>query len=368
MTDIFRKQLRDMIPYVQGKPAEVVRREYGLDRIEKLASNENLFGPSPKAVEAIKEELSSVNFYAEGHPQELVNALAAYYDIDEKHIVIGIGGEGLIWNLSMCLLNEGDEVVTAYPSFDIYKLTATFHGAITKQIPVTDGAYDIEAMVAAVTDKTKIFWLCTPNNPTAHIASKEQLDYMFDNIPEDVVIVLDEAYYDFACMKPDYPSDSIKRLKQRENLAILRTPSKVYGLAGLRLGWLLTSPTLVSKIMMVRQSLGLGRLSIAGVKAALTDDEYLKFTVSKNKEAIDYLEEYFKGKGWNYYPSYSNFCWADCGVDTRIVFEKLQQKGVIIRPGFLWGWDSWIRVSTGDMDQMRYFTEKMDEVLAEAAL
>jgi histidinol-phosphate aminotransferase len=364
MKDIFRKQLQNMVPYVQGKPAEVVQREYGLDRIEKLASNENLFGPSPKAIEAIKQELSNVNFYAEGHPKELVDALADYYGIDPKHVVIGIGGEGLIWNLSMCLLDEGDEVVTAVPTFDIYKLTATFHGAKTIQIPVRDGVYDIEAMVAAVTDRTKILWLCTPNNPTAHIASRQQLDYLFDNVPEDVVIVLDEAYYDFACTRPDYPTDSIKRLQERENLAILRTPSKVWGLAGLRLGWLLTSPTIVSKVMMVRQSLGLGRLSIAGVKAALTDDAYLRYTVNSNREAIDYLETYFTGKGWNYYPSYSNFVWADCGTGSKEVFEQLQQKGVIIRPGFLWGWDNWIRVSTGTAEQMHFFTEKLDTVIA----
>ena len=359
----FREETNHIKPYVQGKPAEVVKRELGLDRIEKLASNENQYGASPKAIAAMQEELKNLHFYPEGYPIDLINALSEKLGVDTERFVIGNGGEGLIWNISMALLNPGDEIIISSPTFDIYTLSATYLGAEVVTVPLNDGAYDVEAMVGAITKKTKIFWLCTPNNPTGHIASQEQIDYVMENVPENVVVVLDEAYFEFASEQEDYPTNSISRLDDHKNLIILRTLSKAYGLAGIRLGYLLTSALIAEKINMVKQTLGVNRLAHIGGIAALEDDDYMHMVVEKNKEAIDFLQEYYDSKGWNYYPSYANFSWVDCGEDTRIVFDLLQREGIIVRPGFLWGWDTWLRISTGTEEQMDFFVEKMDKIL-----
>lgn len=368
MKNIFRKTLANITPYVQGKPVEAVRRELGLSRIEKLASNENQFGPSPKAIEAMRAELESVNFYPEGHPFALIEKLSKKLGVPSEHFVVASGGEAIIWNASMALLDAGDEIVTTPPSFDIYKLCASFLGAATVAVPVGEhGGFDEKAIVAAVTDRTKIVWLCSPNNPTGHIAGRAQIDYILANIPEHVVLVIDEAYYEFAAALPDYPADNLDRLKQHENLLILRTLSKVYGLAGVRIGYCVTSPAIAEKMNMVKLTFGVNRLAQVGALAALDDDEYLRDVVRRNRDAVDFLENCFKQRDLPYFPSYANFCWVDTKMDSRRVFEALQQRGVIIRPGFHWGWDSWIRVSTGTEEQMRFFETALDESLREVA-
>jgi histidinol-phosphate aminotransferase len=365
MNDIFRKELANMQAYVQGKPAEAVRREFGLERIEKLASNENQVGPSPKAVAAMKAELDNLNFYPEGRPFELIEKLSERLGPPPECFAVGNGGEALIWYISMALLDEGDEVIVSAPTFDIYRLTAAFLGAKTIQVPLKNDGYDIPGMLACIGARTKIFWLTNPNNPTGHIAGKEQLRYIADNIPDDVILVIDEAYYDFAALKEDYPADSISLLNERENIVILRSFSKTYGLAGIRIGYVMASKQVAEKINTVKLTFGVNRLAQVGAKAALDDDEYLRSTVLQNKASIDYLESWFDAKGWDYFPSYANFSWVNCGEDSRLIFEALQRKGVIIRPGYHWGWDTWLRVSAGTEEQMHFFTEKLDEVLCE---
>jgi histidinol-phosphate aminotransferase len=366
MKDIYRKEVHGIKPYVQGKPAEAVRRELGLDRIEKLASNENQYGPSPKAASAMKAEMDSVNFYPESYPFELVMALAGKLGVDPDSIVVANGGEAVLWNLSMTFLNEGDEVVTAAPTFDVYRLAASYLGATVVSVPMAPGgAFDVEGMVGAVNDKTKILWLCTPNNPTGTILSQTQLAAVLARVPEDVMVVLDEAYYEFAAAMPDYPARSTDLLSKRKNFAILRTFSKIYGLAGMRVGYLLTNPEHAKRVRSVMFTFGVNRLAQVGAKAALEDDGYLADVVRRNRWSVDFLESYFRGQGWEFFPSYANFCWVDCGLDSKEVFERLQAKGVIIRPGYLWGWDSWLRVSAGTEAQMEFFARQMDAVLAE---
>ncbi|MDR1068778.1 MAG: histidinol-phosphate transaminase [Clostridiales Family XIII bacterium] len=361
----FRKELDGFTAYQQGKPAEAVQREFGLTRIEKLASNENQFGPSPLAIAAMKDELDSLNFYPESHPFELVGKLAEIHGLAPEQFAVGNGGEAVIWNLSMAALDTGDEIIMSSPSFDIYRISATYLGAKTVQIPLKGQRHDVEAMAAAVTGKTKIIWLCTPNNPTGHIASREQVDYLIDHVPDNVIIVLDEAYYDFAAARGNYPADSVSRLKSHDNIAVLRSFSKNFGMAGIRVGYMMTSPEIAAHINMVKMAFSVNRLAQAGAKAALGDAEYLQSIVEKNARALLALETYYDTKGWDYFPSYANFSWVNCRQDSRVLFDALQRKGVIVRPGHFWGWDTWIRVSTGTDEQMRFFIEKMDEVLAE---
>jgi histidinol-phosphate aminotransferase len=353
-------------PYVQGKPIEAVRREYGLDRIEKLASNENQFGPSPKAVEAIKAELPELIFYPESYPIDLIRELAESLGVPEAHIVTGAGGEGLLWQIAMTFVNEGDEVVVADPTFDVYRISTSLLGGKTVQVPVKDGGYDIDGMLSAVNEKTKLFFLCNPNNPTGHIASQAEIDRIVKELPEDVVLVIDEAYYDLACVTPDYPRNNAKLPGARKNTIVLYSYSKTFGIAGVRFGYIVTSPELAQRIHMVGPTFKLNRLAIAAARGALSDVEYRQWYAEENAKARQTLLDFYATKGWTSFPSYSNFVWTDTGLDSQWFFEELQKRGVIIRPGYLWGerWRTWFRISTGTPDQMRYFIEKTQEVLA----
>jgi len=363
---IFRDEIAAFKPYVQGKPIEEVRREYGLDRIEKLASNENQFGPSPKAIEAIRDELEEIIFYPESYPFDLMRELTEMLGIRQEQLAVGSGGEGLLWQIALTFINKGDEIIVADPTFDVYRIATSILGGVPVKIPLKDMRFDIDAMLAAVNEKTKLFFLCNPNNPTGHIASQEEIDRLVEELPSDVVLVIDEAYYELASLTPDYPRDNIKIIDRRTNTLVLRSFSKTYGLAGVRFGYLITSPEIVGKISLVGPTFKLNRLAIAAARGALKDTEYRDWYAKENEIARNTLLEYYKTKGWTSFPSYSNFVFTDTGIDSKWFFEELQKRGVIIRPGFLWGekWKTWFRISTGTPDQMRHFIETADEVLA----
>jgi histidinol-phosphate aminotransferase len=361
---LFRKELSAFTPYVQGKPIEAVQREYGLARIEKLASNENQFGPSPKAVQAMRAELDNLNFYPESHPFALTAALADHLRVKPEQISTGPGGEGMLWQIAMSFLNEGDEIIVADPTFDVYRISATLLGGVPVKVPLKGQAYDIDGMLAKVNERTKLLYLCTPNNPTGHIASRTELDHLLAHLPADVVLVLDEAYYEFAAASPEYPADTISLIETRPNTVILRTFSKIYGIAGLRIGYGISSPAITARLNMVRQTFGVNRIAHAAALAALDDAAYRDRIVAENAAALKTLTAYFDGKGWPYFPAFGNFVWVNTLRDSRELYEELQKKGVILRPGYLWGWDTWLRVSTGTKEQMRFFQEKMEEIVA----
>ena len=363
---IFRNELSAFKPYVQGKPIEAVRREYGLDRIEKLASNENQFGPSPLAVEAIREELPELIFYPESYPFDLMRELTEALGIRQEQLVVGAGGEGLLWQIAMTFINEGDEIVVSDPTFDVYRISTSLLGGVTVKAPLKGMRYDIDAMLAAVNDKTKLFFLCNPNNPTGHIASQEEIDRIVEKLPADVVLVIDEAYYELAYVSDDYPKDNISIIDKRPNTLILRSFSKTYGLAGVRFGYIITSPEIAGKLSLVGPSFKLNRLAIAAARGALKDKEYRDWYAKENAAARKTLLDFYETKGWPSFPSYSNFIFTDTGLDSKMFFEELQRRGVIIRPGYLWGeqWGTWFRISTGTPEQMKFFIEKTEEVLS----
>ncbi|MDR0875052.1 MAG: histidinol-phosphate transaminase [Clostridiales Family XIII bacterium] len=362
---LYRNELAAFKPYVQGKPIEAVRREYGLDRIEKLASNENQFGPSPLAVQAIKDDLSELVFYPESYPFDLMEELSEYLGVPKENICVGPGGEGLLWQIAMTFINPGDEIIVSDPTFDVYRISTSLMGGTTVKAPLAGQRFDIEAMLAAVNGNTKIVYLCSPNNPTGHIASSEEVDRLTLGLPEDVVLVLDEAYYELAAFSPDYPSHNERIPLRRPNTIVLRSQSKTYGLAGVRFGYIITSEEIASRIRMVGPTFKLNRLAIAAARGALRDTEYRDMYVSENAKARETLLSYYQTKGWASFPSYANFVWTDTGLDSQRFFEELQRRGVIIRPGYLWGeqWKTYFRISTGTPEQMRFFIDRTEDVL-----
>ena len=360
--NLFRKELELFRPYVPGKPIEEVKREYGLAEIEKLASNENQLGPSPMAVQAVIRAASEINMYPEATAIELKQDLAAMLSVKEDNLVIGNGGEELLSIIAQTFINEGDQVIVASPSFGIYNTTTGLLGAEVISIPFKNKDYDFPAFIKAVTEKTKLIYICSPNNPTGNIVKKAELDYLLGNISDDIVVILDEAYYEFAAVNPEYP-DSLSYLNARPNTVILRTFSKVSGLAGLRVGYVITSEQIAAEMNKVKLTFDVNRLAQEAARAAIKDTEHIKKTVELNYRSLAMMETYFDKAGFDYFKSNANFIFVDVKKHSGIVFEELLKKGVIIRPGHFWGYDNWLRVSTGTEAQTQKFIDSLIEVL-----
>ncbi len=360
---LFRKELETLKKYIPGKPIEDVMREYGLTDIVKLASNENPLGPSPKAQAAIVEAAAQVHIYPDGAALALRQKLADFYGISADMIMFGNGGEEIIKMLAYAMIAKEDEVIFAWPSFSLYDIATGIMGGKSIAIETTDDfKHDFKAFIAAVTDKTKMVFVCNPNNPTGNIMTKDELDYLVANLPQDILLVLDEAYFEFAKVNPQYPN-GLDYLAKRPNTVIIRTFSKVSGLAGLRVGYMISSPHIISEMSKVKNVFNSNRIAqIAGI-AAIEDQAHIKRTVELNYQSLAMMTKFFTEKGLSYTAANANFIWVDVGRDSRIVNEELLKRGVIIRPGFLWGQDNFIRVSTGTLEQTERFIRALAEVL-----
>ena len=360
--NFFKREVLTLKRYVPGKPIEEVKKELGIEDIIKLASNENPLGPSKKAVEAIKKEAENIHIYPDAGVTTLREKLAQKYEISPDQIVVGNGGEEIIKFIAQTFINEGDEAIMAVPSFGLYATSVSHMGGIPIQIPLKDYKHDFSTFIERINDKTKIIYVCNPNNPTGNIMSQEEIDYLLQNIPENIVLVLDEAYYEYAVKNTEYP-DGLKILKERPNTIILRTFSKVAGLAGIRTGYGLTSEEIVNEMTKVKGVFNANRLAQAAAVAALEDEEHIEKTVELNYKSFEMMEKYFEEKNLEYIKSNSNFMFANVGMDSRIVFQKLLEKGIIVRPGYLWSWDDWIRISTGTIEQTERFLQTLNEIL-----
>jgi histidinol-phosphate aminotransferase len=360
---IFRKELANLKEYVPGKPIEDVMREYGLTSIVKLASNENPLGPSKKAIEAIQKEASNIHIYPDGAAIDLRAKLAEKHGILPEQILIGSGGEQVIKLIAHTLVNEGEEVIFAAPSFALYDIMSSHIGAKCISVPLTDDfKHDFDQFVELVNEKTKIVYVCNPNNPTGNIMTKEEVLSLVDRIPEHVVLMLDEAYFEYAIHDPNY-IDGLEILKNRPNTIILRTFSKVAGLAGLRVGYAFSSVEIIKEMTKIKGVFNANKIAQAAALASLDDEEHIKKTVDLNAASLGRMKEYFKANDMRYVPSHTNFIFVNINVSSKMAHTELQKRGVIIRPGFLWGYENWIRVSSGTMEQTEIFLKALDEVI-----
>ncbi len=363
MKKYFRRELDHLKLYIPGKPIEDVMREYNLTEITKLASNENPLGPSQMAIDAIKDYSSRINIYPDPAVRNLRIALAEENGVDFENVLVGNGGEELITLIINATVSAGDEVVMATPSFSLYEIATNRQGGIPRKIEMKDGfVYDLDAMFDAINDKTKLVCICNPNNPTGTIISKDDLDAFVEKCPKDVLILLDEAYYEYA-KEFDYYPNGIDYFKDRDNIVVLRTFSKVAGLAGIRCGYIFSDKENIEYIAKCKGVFNANMVSQVAALAALGDKEHIKNTVALNSAMLNRLMRYFDKKGFKYVESGTNFIFVDLGVDSREVFVELQKRGIIIRPGFLWGYDTWIRVSTGTTHQIEIFIEELEKVI-----
>lgn len=365
MDNFIRKKARPEIfnlkPYVPGKPIEEVKRELGIDDIIKLASNENPLGPSPKALEALKNTLNNIHIYPDSNNFNLKRKIVALTGHDERGILVGNGSDEILKLLAEAFLSPGDEIIFADPSFSEYEFTATIMGAKSVKVPVTDFKHDLEAMLKAVTDKTKIIYICNPNNPTGTIVTADELEKFMNAVPEDVLVVFDEAYIEYVD-NPNYAS-GIKYVNAGRNAIVLRTFSKIFGLAGLRVGYGLTTVEIAGAIERVTEPFNVNLLAQTAATAALDDTEHLENSRKINKAGKEYLYQEFTAMGLKYVETEANFIFVDVGQDCKEVFNKLLRMGVIIRTGDIFGYPTFIRVTIGNPEENQRFISALKKAL-----
>lgn len=359
MSIVFREELKDLQAYEPGKPIEDVKREYGLDEVIKLASNENPLGCSPKAKEGIARVMDQLNYYPDGNATDLKIALAKRLNLQTSQVQPSSGSDEMLDSIAKTFLNKGDEVILADITFPRYMTTTKMMGATPVIVPLKNFTYDLKAMAEAITDKTRLVWLCNPNNPTGTMFTKDELLDFLKAAPKNIIIVYDEAYKEFVTNN-DYPHDILDYLQEYPNLIVMRTFSKIYGLAALRVGYTLASEEILKNIDKIRGPFNVNTLGQAAALAALEDQEFLAQSYQVNKEGKEYLYKAFDEMGLWYATSETNHIFFDSRKDSRNVFVEMQSKGVIVRPMG----KTYIRVSIGTMEQNKKFIQVLKEALA----
>ncbi len=364
MKNVVRKNILNVKHYVPGKPIEEVQRELRLDDVVKLASNENCFGPSPKAIAAVRKNLYKVNRYPDASSFYLKKKMARFLKVNEENLAFGNGSDELIGLAVRTFVNDGDEVIIARPTFLIYEIAAQLHNATIRSVPLRkDFKYDLRAMKGAISARTKIVFIANPDNPTGTYVTKDELDDFFNGIPDNVVVFLDEAYFEFARFRyPDYPN-GLDYLK-RPNVIVSRSFSKAYGLAGLRIGYCISSPEIISYLERVRDPFNVNLLAQAAALAALDDKEFVKKTLRHVSKERDNLYAAFRRMNLRYVESATNFVLVDIGRDCGAVFSRLLKEGVIVRDMKAWGLDTFIRVTIGTSEENRRFVKALEKILA----
>jgi histidinol-phosphate aminotransferase len=324
------ENIRTLVPYSPGKPIEELERELGIKGSIKLASNESPLGPSRKAIEAIRAALKSLHRYPDGGGYYLKRALSEKHKVEQDQIILGNGSNEVIEIFVRTFLMPGDEAIMASPTFVVYPMVV--QAAYGKKVIVSlkDGRHDLDEMSKRVTDRTRIIFIANPNNPTGTINTKSDFDSMMKTLPENVFVVVDEAYYEY--VTSPYYSDTIGYLRGGRNILILRTFSKIYGLAGLRIGYGITKKGLVDEMNKVRQPFNTNSLAQVGALAALSDYRHVEEGKKINEEGKRYLYKEFDGMGIKYLPTEANFIYIEVEGDAFGLYNRLLKEGVIVRP------------------------------------
>jgi histidinol-phosphate aminotransferase len=338
--------LKTLPTYQPGRPIEEVARELGLpaDSIIKVASNENPFGPSPLAVAALQKAVSGVNLYPDGNAFYLKQKLAAKLGVETANLVLGNGSNEIIEFVSHALLGPDSNIVVSQYCFAIYPIVAKMFGADVITVPAKNHGHDLAAMLKAITTKTRIVFVANPNNPTGTLAARAELVRFVNDVPDDVLLVMDEAYIEFLDDAVDLVP--LIRLGARKNLILMRTFSKIYGLAGLRIGYGIAAPELVSALEKIRQPFNANLLAQTAALAALDDEEHVRKTRANNFDGLEFFAKAFRKLDLEFVPSHANFILVRVGEGQQ-VFAAMQKLGVITRPMGGYQLPEWIRISIG---------------------
>jgi len=355
--------VQKLIPYKAGKPVDELERELGLTEIVKLASNENPLGPGPKVLEAIEQTLPELSRYPDGNGFALKTALAKKMNVSMDQITLGNGSNEILELLARTFLTPELEVVFSQHAFAVYPLVTQAVGATACVAPALNYGYDLTAMLALVTDKTRLVFIANPNNPTGTLLSATDLKTFISSLPKTTVCVLDEAYFEFVTSTDRV--DSIEWLGEYPNLIITRTFSKAYGLAGLRVGYSISSKEIADLLNRVRQPFNNNMLALAAAEAALADEDYLSETIALNNQGMQQLTSAFKELGLSWIPSFGNFVSVDIKQQGMPIYDALLKKGVIVRPVVNYEMPNYLRISIGTEQENQFFIDALKDVLAE---
>ena len=358
--DLANPQLRDLAVYEPGKPIEETARELGVapGAIIKLASNENPLGPSLKAVQAMRAALANAHLYPDGSGFYLRNAIASKLGLAPENVILGNGSNEVIEFLGHAFLNPGDEVITCQYAFIVYKLLATAFRVRTIETPSPDYHQNLDAALEAITPKTRLIFIPNPNNPTGTFVFQSAIDDFMSQVPGSILVIFDEAYFEFL----DDPPDTLRIVRDGRNVVVLRTFSKIHGLAGVRIGYALGPSEIIEVLHKTRQPFNVNSIALAGALAALNDQGHLRETKRVVDEGRAYLQEQFAEMRIPFVPGVANFVMVNVG-DGCAVFEKLLRRKIIVRP--LKGYDlpEWVRISVGTMDENKKLIAALREVI-----
>ena len=363
MTSVWKlanAQLRDLAVYEPGKPIEETARELGVDpsTIIKLASNENPLGPSTKALQAMRNALEHAHLYPDGSGFYLRNAIAAKLEVTPENVILGNGSNEVIEFVGHAFLNPGDDVITCQYAFIVYKLLATAFGVRTIETPSPEYQQDLDATLDSITSKTRLIFIPNPNNPTGTLIPEGAIDSFMSRVPDNIVVVFDEAYFEFL----DAPPDTLRFIRNGRNVVVLRTFSKIHGLAGLRIGYAIAPQEITEVLHKTRQPFNVNSIAQAGAIAALGDDAHLRETKRVIDEGRAYLQEQFADMQIRFVPAAANFVMVNVG-DGCAVFQKLLQRKIIVRPLKGYGLPEWVRISVGTMEENRKLIAALAEVI-----
>ncbi len=364
---LFRSALDGLVPYEPGKPEDEVQRELGLDRVVKLASNEGPWGPFPEALRALEESAGGLNRYPDGGAYYLRNALAERHEVGTEQIVTAAGADAVIGHLCVAALDPGDEVVTGWPSFISYVLDTLKLGAVPQRVPLRNHHLDLEAMVEAVGPRTKLVFIANPNNPTGTMTSRDELDAYFDRVPGHVLTVLDQAYFEYID-RPDYPDGVDEYVRAGCNVLVLRTFSKIYGLAGLRVGYGVGPRDAIEAILKVRRAFDVSTAAQVAACASLDGAAELERRRLLTAEGRQAVERTLAGAGFETAgPAVANFVFAEVGDDATGLYQALLRQGAIVRPMGAFGAPGGLRVTVGTPEENAFFADALTAALSAAA-
>ncbi|MBS7645212.1 MAG: histidinol-phosphate transaminase [Candidatus Bathyarchaeia archaeon] len=355
-----KPELKDLESYKPGKPASELKRELGLKKVIKLASNENPYRPPRRVLEALRRAILEVNRYPDSSCYHLREKLSRRYGVEGNRIIFGNGSDELVTLALRALLDKGDEVLMAYPTFLIYHIASKAAGLRIRRVPLKNYRYDLDAMAGAVTPTTKLIFIANPDNPTGTYVTRGEVERFLDEVPEDVIIFFDEAYFEYARDLGDYP-DSLRYHDGKGNIITARTFSKAYGIAGLRVGYAIAEPSIIELMNKVRSPFNVNSLAQIAAEAALDEEEYVKRVVEKTEKGKRQLYEGLKDLGLEYIPSAANFVLIRLGGGAAAIAQELMMKGIITRYMGPWGLPEHIRVTVGTEEENRVFLKALGE-------
>ncbi|MDQ3426057.1 MAG: histidinol-phosphate transaminase [Actinomycetota bacterium] len=358
---VIRRAIAELVPYEPGKPVEEVQRELGLERVVKLASNEGPFGPFPAAQEAIARASLELNRYPDGGAWRLGHALAARHDVPFRNVTVCSGADAVIGYLAMVTLDPGDEAITGWPSFPSYVLDTLKLGGVPVRVPLRDNRFDLEAILAAITPRTKLVFIAAPNNPTGTTSSRAELETYFAQVPPHVLTVLDQAYFEYV-EDPDYPDAIEEFAKAGLNVLVLRTFSKIFGLAGLRVGYGVGPEEVIAAIAKVRRAFDVSSIGQEAALASLADREEIPRRRTANRDAMAVLDAVLRERGLEPAgPAVANFVFVEVG-DAAAVNQALLKQGVIVRPLGPFGAPDALRITVGRPEEIAFLADALDAV------